>query len=204
MIRPPGGFRAAFSERSDGDLRDDATRSAFASQLGRPDRWATVTQVHGNRVLRAEEPGDHGEGDALWTDRPGILLAVLTADCLGVVVEAEEAVGVAHAGWRGAASGVVSNLAETMMRSGHPPVRIAIGPGIGPCCFEVGPEVAERFPDRVSETSWGTVSVDLRSHVAGQIDAPAWIAENCTMHDPGFFSHRADGAKQRLATVGWV
>ena len=204
MIRPPGGIRAAFSERADGDLTDPGARTRFASSLGKPDRWAMVRQVHGDEVVRAEGAGHHGEADALWTDREGLLLAVLTADCFGVVIEAENAVGVAHAGWRGAVRGVVRKLGEAMTRSGHPPTRMAVGPGIGPCCFEVGEEVAARFPEHVRATSWGTTSVDLRSDVATQLDVPVWFAESCTMHDEGFFSHRSDGTKKRMAAVGWV
>lgn len=206
MIRPPGRDGVAFSEVSDGDLRgDEQARREAADSLGIDPRWATVRQVHGNEVVRVSAPGERGEADALWTTTRGLPVAVFTADCFGVVVAAEEAVGVAHGGWRGTSSGVVSRLVEEMAGAGHSPYRAAIGPGIGACCFEVGHEVAERFPTWVRSTTWGTTSVDLKAAIRSELDGlEVYDSEECTFHGERFFSHRKSGTLERMAAIGWL
>ena len=206
MIRPPGMDGVAFSERIDGDLKADSrARAVFSRALGIVDSWAVVQQVHGCDVVRVDSPGDRGEADALWTTTPGLPLAVFTADCFGVVVEALGAVGVAHAGWRGTDSGVVGVLRATMETAGHPPSRAVIGPGIGPCCFEVGPEVAARFPDDIATTSWGTTSVDLVGALSRQLEGlKVHHIEACTLHQERWLSHRRDATLGRMASVGWL
>lgn len=206
MIRPPGRDGVAFSDRSDGDLRHDSrARRSVARALGIRHQWATVRQVHGNEVSRVDAPGDAGESDALWTTSSDVPVAVFTADCLGVVVSSPEAVGVAHAGWRGASSGVVARLVGEMTQAGHIPERAAIGPGIGPCCFEVGSEVSERFPGQTGETTWGDISVDLTAAVSAQLEGlEIWSIDACTRHEDRWFSHREDGTSERMATIGWV
>ena len=206
MNRPPGVDGAAFTEAADGDQRNDLTaRSAVSSWLGISRDWATVRQVHGIALVRALGPGELGEADGLWSDVPRLPLAVFTADCFGVALLAESAVGVAHAGWRGAAGRVVSALRAEMSAHGHPPVRAAIGPGIGPCCFEVGPDVAERFPDQVRETRWGARSVDLAAAIRHELEGlDIWLPGTCTMHDESLYSYRRTQTAQRIATIAWV
>lgn len=207
MIRPPGWDGVAFTDRADGDLRGDATaRERIARALDISPRWATVHQVHGNVVRRVSQAGDAGEADALWTAAPGLPLAVFTADCFGVVLGASDAVGVAHAGWRGADAGVVGRLADDMRGSGHAPARAAIGPGIGPCCFEVGPEVAGRFEtSHCARTTWGSVSVDLPDVIASQLGGlELWSSGSCTLHEEGWLSHRQDATPARMAAIGWL
>lgn len=205
MIRPPWEG-VAFSERSDGDLRNDPVRRAgAAAALGLAPGWAEVRQVHGNNVIRVDSPGPAGEADALWTTAAQLPVAVFTADCLGVVLISPGAAGVAHAGWRGAAGDVVGRLRDAMTAAGHEPRRAAIGPGIGPCCFEVGPEVADRFPSHITRTTWDTRSVDLPAAVrTGLDDLEIWSIGGCTMHEDRWFSHRSDATLQRLAAIGWV
>lgn len=213
MITPPqaggwgrSGARAAFSEEADGDLRADrAARTAMAARLGISPDWAVATQVHGGRVVEATGPGDHGPADALFTTRSGLAVAVFTADCAGVVLRAPAAVGVAHAGWRGAVAGVVRSLAEAMADRGHPVTAGAVGPLIGPCCLEVGEEVAAQFPDFRATTTWGTTSIDLRRAISAQLPGiDLWLAGNCTLHEPRWFSHRRDRTPARMAAVGWL
>lgn len=205
MIRPPWEG-VAFSERSDGDLRNDPVRrTGAADALGLAPAWAEVRQIHGTDVVRVVSPGNAGEGDALWTTEPRLPIAVFTADCLGVVLISPGAAGVAHAGWRGAAGDVVGRLRDEMTEAGHEPRQAAIGPGIGPCCFEVGPEVVERFPAHTARTTWDTTSVDLPAAIAaGLDDLEIWSAGACTMHEDRWFSHRSDATLQRLAAIGWV
>ncbi len=110
----------------------------------------TLRQIHSDKVLAAKQPGCLGEGDALITDRPGLTLTIRTADCLPVLIADPEkqAVAAIHAGWRGALQEVVPKTVEVMRErfgSRSEDLVIAVGPGIGPCCFEVGPEVALQF-----------------------------------------------------------
>ena len=99
-------------------------------------------QMHGALVRRAEGQGRPGDG--LWSDTPGEPLLVFTADCLPVALARTNgdrpAIAALHVGWRGLLAGVVENAAAAL---GGESLAAVIGPGIGPCCYEVGPEVAE-------------------------------------------------------------
>ena len=204
MIQPRAGV--AFSLAAAGDLRnDDAARGKFSAAIGIPSAWATVRQVHGSNVVEATGAGDQGEADAVFTLRPMLPIAVFTADCAGVVIGADNGIGIAHAGWRGAVAGVVRALAAAMSQTGVVPRWAAIGPFINPCCFEVGAEVAGRFGDHLSLTSWGTVSVDLGLSLQAQLEGlETWQAGLCTFHDRSCFSHRRDATPARMATVAWL
>jgi len=203
MTPAPG---VAFTLAENGDLRaDHEARARVARQLGRGDAWATVRQVHGDRVVRADGPGDLGEADAVFTTVPGLPIAVFTADCLGAIITGEDGVGVAHAGWRGMAGSVIVALRSAMKSAGLHPTAAYLGPAIGPCCFEVGQEVAERFPGHTGTTSWGTGSVDLLTAARDQLDGleTIWSTGRCTMHDPGHHSHRATSTSARMASIAW-
>lgn len=206
MIAPPDVAGVAFSGAADGDIRgDDLARVRLSDSLGISASWATVTQVHGCTVVEAQRPGELGDADAIWTAEAGLPIAVFTADCFGVVLKAEGAVGVAHAGWRGTATGVVGSLAHCMDAAGHAPLVAAIGPGIGSCCFEVGSEVVERFPARQTMTDWGTQSVDLIGEIIGQLPVKdVWCADRCTKHENQWFSHRSNRTKKRMAALAWL
>lgn len=117
-----------------------------------PDSLCTARQVHGAEVLvvRAPQPGPpQTAADAVVTDRPGITLGVLCADCAPVLLADPVAgvIGAAHAGWRGALSGVIEATVAAMVELGadHPRLRAAVGPCIGFASYEVGPELLERF-----------------------------------------------------------
>ena len=206
MIRPPGVDGVAFTEAGDGDQRmDPRSQAVVSAALGVPDEWASVRQVHGNLVHRVSRPGEAGEGDALWSTVSDLPLAVFTADCFGVVLHAPHAVGVAHAGWRGSRAGLLTKLRDEMAASGHAPTRAAVGPGIGACCFEVGDEVAIEFDGFTTSTTWGTTSVDLPSFIASELShLEVWNADACTLHRPGWFSHRRDQTQARMASIGWL
>ncbi len=206
MIVPPGVAGVAFTEAADGDMRSDRdSRSAVAARLGISPDWATISQVHESHTVRVGSPGPHGEADAVWTDRRRLPVSVFTADCFGVVVHADAAVGVAHAGWRGAHLGVVGELLRRMRESGHEPRSAHIGPGIGPCCFEVGDDVSERFPSRQATTTVGTAAVDLPGVLIDQLDGlDPVVVGGCTHHDDSYFSHRRDGSPLRMAALGWL
>jgi polyphenol oxidase len=154
-----------FRRGNDGVYRADALAElpwldhGFSTRLsnGWPDagsshreRLATAKQVHSNHVLCVEAGGPQGEGDALISNRPGIRLAIRTADCLPILIAdpRHHVVAAVHAGWRGVVSEIASKAVEAMTREyGTKPgdLLVAIGPAIGACCFEVGPEVAVQF-----------------------------------------------------------
>jgi YfiH family protein len=183
----------------------------------------TARQVHGARaaeVRRLDE--DPGEVDVLATAEPGVLVGVLGADCPGVLIvdPARRALAVAHAGWRGVASGVVFSAVEFLVeRYGSKPadLRAAIGPGISAARYEVGPEVVTSLREAGLDGP-GVVRPgrDDRSHVdlaaavrlalvAGGVPSDAVAdAGRCTSDEPeAFFSHRRDGpGTGRHALVG--
>ena len=205
MIRPPGFSGALFGTAAEGDARsDEAARAVFVS-AGAPQEWAFVSQVHGKDVVDAVRPGSLGEGDAIITTQTDLAITVAAADCVPVVVEGHGFAAVIHAGWRGAAAGVVTATLTNLRRRGLVPERAALGPSIGPCCYEVGPEVVDRFPDHAETTTWGTASIDLRTAVAGQLDdVSVWVSDRCTMTDPGLLSYRRNRTTQRQVAVAWL
>ena len=111
-----------------------------------PSHHAAVVQVHGATVVTATEAGPQGEGDALITGTAGLYVTVRTADCLPLLMVdvRQRRVAAVHAGWRGSVAGIPQAAIRTM-GSNPADIWVAIGPGIGPCCFEVGDEVAREF-----------------------------------------------------------
>jgi polyphenol oxidase len=205
-IRPATLRGAAFGAAADGDGREDeSARLRLREQVGAPTEWAWLHQVHGVEVREAVVGGPQGEGDAMFTRDPGITLVVGTADCFPVIFVGDAGVGIAHAGWRGAADGVVGALRIRMEEAGIEVMGAAIGPGIGPCCFEVGEEVAERFQGFRSVTTWGTTSVDLPGAIAAALDGvPVVTTGVCTRTDPRFHSHRRDATERRQVALAWL
>lgn len=131
-------------------------RAAFLSRLGASigkKQWPIVTlrQIHSDLIHCVQGlPKEPLVGDGLITDRPGIVLAVLTADCLPIILidPKQRAVGVFHAGWRGTVKRIVEKGVGEMRRwFGTLPkdIKAAIGPGIHACCYDVGPEVRQQF-----------------------------------------------------------
>ncbi|MCQ3802621.1 MAG: polyphenol oxidase family protein [bacterium] len=205
MIRPLPWPGAAFTLAADGDQRIPRCRQIVAGKLGISPEWATVRQVHGNRAVEATRSGVVEEADAVFTKVKGLPVAVMAADCAPVVVGGPAGVGVAHCGWRGVVAGVLSSLVDKMQSNGITPSWAAVGPFIGPCCFEVGPEVAARFPRQVSRTRIGQTSVDLGGALGEQLgDLPTWWSQRCTLHEPGCFSYRRNASSQRMAAIAWV
>ncbi len=178
-----------------------------------PDPIATLKQIHSGRVLEARAPAADrfAEGDALVTNIPGLRVGVRTADCVPVLIvdERTRAVSAVHAGWRGAAENIVGRAVYEMITlygSRREDLHAAVGPSIGPCCYEVGPEVASRF---------GAGRQDL----GAKLDLPAinerqliesgvtdiWVARECTFCDPlRYFSFRREkeDAGRMISFVG--
>lgn len=206
MIRPPGFAGAAFGTAARGDLRSDLVRRAeVAAELGITPDWAYVHQVHGAHVARAVRSGHLGDGDAIVTTQPGLPIMVATADCVPVVVEAAGAVAIVHAGWRGAVAGIIPAVLAHLAEAGTEPRRAAIGPAIGPCCYEVGEEVSDRFDGFVGRTTWGSPSVDIPGYLAAQLDGiELWRSPECTYTSDRLHSWRRDHTRSRQVTVAWL
>jgi YfiH family protein len=153
------------------------------------------------------------EADALVTDLPGVVLTILTADCVPVLLydPIRRAVGAVHAGWRGTHARIVPKTVETMQkRYGTDPrdLIVGIGPAIGGCCYEVGPEVAERFvayPDALLPQTGGKYRLDTKEINRIQLieigvpETHIEVSPICTMceHDR-YFSYRADATAGRF------
>jgi purine-nucleoside/S-methyl-5'-thioadenosine phosphorylase / adenosine deaminase len=134
------GVKVRFVGRGPGGTREEV----LARLAGAPRSLAWARQVHSDRVLAAE-PGECGEGDALFTSRTGLALAVAAADCVPVLLAGPEGVAAVHAGWRGLAGGVVPRTVERLVEAlgARPSSWTAwVGPAIGACCYEVGYDVA--------------------------------------------------------------
>lgn len=176
--------------------------------------WTWLRQVHGARVVTVTEPGEHAgtEADAAVTAVPGAVVAVHTADCAPVLLVADGAVGVVHAGWRGLAAGVIEAAAGALSDLGHPASAAVLGPCIRPRCYEFdGPEldlVAERYGPTVRARTWaGTPALDVAAGVAAACRALGLElvdAGTCTACSPVHWSYRARGDAGRQALVAWV
>ena len=206
MITPPGVPGVVFGTRADGDARsDEHARDVFSTRFGISRDWATIRQVHGTVIAVADAPGFYGEADGLTTDVVGLPLAIATADCVPVVLIAEQARAVVHAGWRGVAGGAVSEALGIMRRSGDVVTRAVIGPHIGPCCYEVGQEVVDAIGGYEARTRNGGVSVDLAAATRAQLEGVEVMDMGvCTFDDGSMASYREDRTPDRQVTVVWL
>lgn len=221
----PRDDRAAwvFSTRADGDFAIDApgvddARSALLRRAGGPEvAWNWLRQVHGAEVAVATAAGEHRgtEADALVTSAPMVPLAVQTADCGAVVLtSAEGVVGVAHAGWRGLAAGVVPATIDAMVTLGAGAVTAHLGPMIHPECYEFGADdlaaVTETLgPDVAGRTNDGAPALDMPAAVeAAVLGAGATVASRsagCTACAADrWYSHRARREAGRMSAVVWA
>jgi YfiH family protein len=178
-----------------------ANRERAAELAGRP--LAAIHQVHGTDVVAAGDAVPDADAQVTSDGRAPL---VLVADCVPIVLIAPEAVGAVHAGWRGLHGGIVANAVRALRDLGATRVAAAVGPAIGPCCYEVGDELRAAF---------GTVerTLDLPGIAAGQLAAAgvdevhgAGMCTACTERDgaPLFFSHRRDrGVTGRQAGMAW-
>ncbi|MFC4452298.1 peptidoglycan editing factor PgeF [Deinococcus sonorensis] len=170
---------------------------------------ARLDQVHGDEV-RTAQPGVQ-TGDALVTDRPGVLLSIMTADCYPLLLEDPEAgvLGAAHAGWRGTVGRIGVRTVEAMVRLGARPERIraAVGPGISAGHYQVGPEVEATFIQAELGTHLQDRHLDLAGAnrqvllEAGVPEGHIWMSGRCST-EADFYSHRRDqGVTGRMWAV---
>lgn len=179
-------------------------RARAARTLGAdPAHLVGLHQVHGAEVVRVTTPWLPGKGpkaDAMVTDRPGIALGIITADCAPVLFDGGHVVGAAHAGWRGAVAGVLEAVVATMRDLGATRISAAIGPCIRQASYEVGPDLraallahdpadARYLATGRREGHW---QFDLAGYCASRLAGVAvHVIEADTMAMPDhFFSHR--------------
>lgn len=200
-----------------------ANRAELARIAGLPAPPAWLRQVHGTGVVEVRSPPAPGagepEGDAAVTGTPGVVLAILTADCLPVLLCDRDGtrIGAAHAGWRGLAAGVLEATVAAM-RVPATSLLAWLGPAAGPERYEVGPEVRDAFlaheptaAPAFTPTRPGHWHVDLYALAHQRLRAAGLPADAihggglCTIGDGDrFFSHRRDGRGGRLATLAWI
>ncbi|MCZ6853386.1 MAG: peptidoglycan editing factor PgeF [Gammaproteobacteria bacterium] len=211
------------AEHVDDDLETvQANRVSLLTTIG-CERIQWLAQVHGNRIVHASELTAQSvpEADGAWTETPGIGLAVLTADCLPVVVCAASGatVGIAHAGWRGLLDGVLQNLVQQMPAQ-RSQLKAWIGPGIGGRVYEVGEDVATAIHAlglaadlqaavmRPGATS-GKYLFDMTALAVSLLQGCGLsevtvVSGCCTFRDRRFYSYRRDGSTGRMATLVWL
>ncbi|MBS1269087.1 MAG: Polyphenol oxidase [Gammaproteobacteria bacterium] len=177
-------------------------------------KW--VTQVHGTRCLDIADARDGEEADGSFTNAPGRVCAVLSADCLPLFIcDTEgERVGLFHVGWKGLAAGILDRALSIF--ADRPDVHCWFGPSIGPNAFEVGPEVREALEAPGNEscfsasTNPGRWMADLYNLVAhrlrqGGVNNVAWDRTACTYSDAErFFSYRRFARCGRMASLIWI
>jgi YfiH family protein len=192
-----------------------ANRASLRSRL--PGEPAWLAQVHGTVAVNVDFGPEMAVGDAAYARRPGKVCAVMTADCLPVLLcdRRGTVVAAAHAGWRGLLGGVLESTVAAMAVGGEE-ILAWLGPAIGPQCFEVGGEVRASFVAADSEAA--------QAFVPGAADK--WLCDiyllarqrlqragitvisgggECTVSDAGrFFSYRRDGVTGRMASLIWL
>lgn len=201
-----------------------SNRKWLNEQLQLPTEPHWLNQVHGIEICRVDTDqlasktrSDAQTADASWTNTLGAVIAVMTADCLPVVIVNEQAtaIAVAHAGWRGLANGVLSATCD--MFSPDDKLHAWLGPAIGPSAFEVGEEVRQAFVNRNAANSGAFVAgqaegkyfADIYQLARNELAARDIIVtggNHCTVSEPTlFFSHRRDGVRSgRMATLAWL
>jgi YfiH family protein len=214
MIRwaAPGPYVVAFTTRDGGvsaapfdslnlGSRDDdpvlvaENRRLACEELGLDStRLVANRQRHTSRVIRAR-PGEPVQvADGLWTDEPGVPMLALAADCVPIAIartNGTPGLAVVHAGWRGLAAGVVQ---EAVAALGGPTAAV-VGPSIGPCCYEVGPEVAARFDaDLMHDRMLDLWSAAERALGAAGVTTVERLDLCTRCHADRFFSYRRTGA----------
>lgn len=230
QVLPSEGFLHGFPERTGGvstgpraslnlgkrwgddPAHVETNRQRLAAHAGYDPAALQITRhVHGTDVWTVGQPlADDAAFDGLVCDRVGPVLGAFAADCLPLLFAEPEArvCGAAHAGWRGTVAGVARNVIARMAELGARPdrVRVAIGPSIGPCCFEVGPEVVAEFREALGELPGMIVAgprkdhIDLRVATRAVLERAGVRADRiddrppCTRCEADrFFSYRRDG-----------
>jgi purine-nucleoside/S-methyl-5'-thioadenosine phosphorylase / adenosine deaminase len=196
-----GPYESLNLGRKNGDdpVRVDENRRRLCEALGADVERLTLNRQQHSATVHRAHAGRRGEpGDGLWTDEPGVPMLALGADCPTIAIARTDgdrpALAVLHAGWRGLLEGVVARATAAL----GGPVAAVVGPAIGPCCYEVGPEVAEPFAARFGADVvrgrildlWTSAERALRAAGCSQVER----IDLCTRcHPELFFSERRTG-----------
>lgn len=189
-------------------------RQIIKDMLDLPAEPVWMEQIHSNRVIQADKCMALEQADASFTRERGVVCAVMTADCLPLLVCSVdgECVGAIHAGWRGLLSGIISN---TLSMMGARDYLVWLGPAIGPDCFEVGAEVRDAFvqksgafDDAFTQQNNGKWLADIyqlaRIELASLGVNKVFGGDFCTVTDTQrFYSYRRDQQTGRMATLIW-
>ena len=198
----------------------DETRARVAAGVAAAGQLQLLRQVHGTEIVTAPCEG-LPTADASQTTAPGVLLGIETADCLPVLfVDTRRRVAAAaHAGWRGTAAGIGPRVLSALLDAGSRlgDLRVGLGPGIGPCCYEFGEEMRAQFdePDRVffRPGPRGKPHLDVRGInrrqllAAGVPEGAIESVDECTSCLPALYcSYRRDGpgTGRMISYVGWA
>ena len=233
MIRweeAPGPYEVAFSTREGGvsegpyaslnlgratadePERVNENRRRLCAEVGaEPDALAMNYQHHSADVLRARAGSRDEHGDGIWTDERGLPVLALAADCLPIALArgngSQPALALLHAGWRGLLEGIVPAGVSVL---GRGTVAAAVGPAIGPCCYEVGEDVADRFRRAFGFGLYRHGRLDLWTAADRALRAAGCVrvdrVDLCTACSPErFFSHRRDeGITGRQGVIGCI
>jgi YfiH family protein len=204
----------------------DSNRTRLAAAVERdPAGVAMGLQVHGygievhtaplHRSAYTQRVADLREADAQITSSRAVTPLVLVADCVPLILSTPGAAAAVHCGWRGVAAGIVERAVESACAlAGCSPAEAAaaLGPGIGPCCYDVGDDVAVSFRERGLGAALRAGRLDLAAAVvlelgrAGLERAAIWEVGLCTSCNPElFFSHRRDGGVSgRQGGLAWL
>ena len=221
--RTEGASQNAYASFNLGDhVGDDpaavrANREALRKNLALPSEPVWLKQVHGTNIVNAATAQMGATADGAWTDQRGVVLAIMTADCLPIFLSDRGGTKIAlvHAGWRGLAAGVVEAGVNALKIPGAEAVAY-LGPGIGQDAYEVGDDVRDVFvakdPAAASafrQTEQGKWLADmyalarLRLRVLGVTDITG--GDHCTFREAElFYSYRRDGATGRMVSLLWL
>ena len=200
-----------------GDDSEDVARNRASLRQWLPAEPLWLRQVHGTAVAEADIVEDEAEADAAVARRPGRVCAVLTADCLPLLLcdEAGTTVAAVHAGWRGLCSGVIEQTLRAMDKPAQS-LLAYLGPAIGPAAYEVGAEVRAAFIDADAQADAafapgkpGKFYADLyalaRQRLAHSGVTKVHGGDYCTCTErERFYSYRRDGATGRMASLIWM
>jgi len=198
----PGG-RVVFATRSAGSLAESPWVLADALRVSER-RIVSGRQVHGSELAFHSKPTEkRPEVDGHVLRAPGPIGMIVTADCIPVAVAGPGGIALLHCGWRGLAAGIVARGVEAVEAT-----HAAVGPGIGPCCYEVGDEVLAAFTglgDGLAERRMLNLP-EVTRRLLGQAGVAAIESEDiCSRCEPElFFSHRRDGGPGRQGALAWL
>jgi len=217
MIKPawpaPTWIRAFTTTRAQGNLLLPAIRQQLCQSVGLENTPAWLHQVHGTTIVQL--PTLAREADGAWTQAVGTPCAVLTADCLPLLLTdmAGSIVAAVHCGWRGIAGGIIEHTVQTL-QSRAQALMAWLGPAIGPACFEVGSEVRAQFIEKdpamyqaflptPKRDKWMGNLYQLATHILQKQGVfQIYGGDGCTFSQQNLYSYR-QGAKERMATVIW-